>query len=1077
MNSLLKAVLLSAAVFVLVILGLVFFRQAEDKVSRDGTPEQADLVAKPSGETETPTLAPVPRREAVKLTVEVREKGGGRRLPGSRVLASRLTEGDRAGEQLYDSGSRKTTGLFEIELPPGVYNLRVSCMRYKGERRSVTLLEDTPQHVVFELGRGNSISGRILTRSGSPIAGARVLGLEELVSPDADLEDSLFVLMDLPTITGKAAATDISAEDGSYQLEGLELKTYVVRAVAAGYAPNEVEEVPAPRAEVNVVLAQGGSVTGVVKDDSGLGVEGATVSAFQDADGNNVFKSIMIKARPPLDTAVSDSAGGFQFDTLGPGIYNFRIQAKGYQTSEELKKRVSDGASLSFIVKLGSVLRGFVTGPDGEPVPGAKVRATRTDGPAQRGMELVSLQFDKDSLETDEQGEFVLDTLGQGTYTVLCWHTEEDYATLQHNDVHVRPGMDPLNLKLDRGGRIHGTVLDASTGEPVTGARISTNDVAELRKDDFSQEDGSYLLRGLATRSLLVHVNAPGYSTNQRRVKVQKEQELEENFELTPTGIVSGRVVNAAGDPVSGARVMAKTEEPSSPTLATDLTDHDGSFSLKGVDSGESRWIRVKKSQYLESHSAVFDVAPSQTINIGTIKLELGATLKGTVLGAGGKGVPDCRVIVAFEGETDLQYGGNPSSHTNSRGEFTIGGLESGTLDLVVKASHFIEKHVKGIQVVEGQELTLEPIHLEQGNSVSGTVVDTQGEPVANAEVVARDYSAGAKELRTSSATDGTFTVENILAQDLVELTVTHENFGTYSDESVSAVASGLEIVLKEHARLRGVVFAPDGKTVPSFAVDPQEPEDSRHARKKLKPQTFSPPDGAFEYTGLPGGVYTISIRSPEYAAVTIPNVTVEEGQTLDLGAVTLVTGGIVNGVVVDSRNGAPLGGASVKIVQGSTRFMKDENSPPGSYAPQQETDNNGRFSFARLKGGNLSLRVSHPGYVTRRIPRVNPDSASAAQNLTLELDQSGEISGVVVDSTGKARVSMSVFLMGGGRRGKNQRTQTDRQGRFRFSEVGAGTFSVKAHKFGSSGAANVYAEISVQMAAGQKKEVKLQLQ
>lgn len=1078
MNSLLKAFLLSASVFVLVILGILFFRPAEEKVSFDETPEKTPPAAEPSGKepgSETPTLTVLPRRGTVKLTVEVLQKGSGRRLPGSRVLVSRRDKQDASGQPLYDSGSRKTTGLFQIDLPPGGYDIRVSCLRYKGDSRSVKLLAKAPQRIAFELGRGNSISGRILTPSGRPIAGARVLGLEELVDPNADLEETLLDLMtfyDKFDPKDRATATDISAEDGSYQLAGLELKTYTVRAVAAGHTPNEVEEVPAPRGEVNVVLAQGSSTTGVVQDHSGLGVEGATVSAFQALESSNVFKVIQGKTRPPVDTSASDPDGHFQFDTLGPGLYHFRIEAEGYQPSEELNKRVADGTSLAFTLKPGLVLRGFVSGPDNEPVAGARVRASMTGKPARRGSEQISLQSEKGHLVTDEQGEFLFDTLAQGIYTVLCWHAEEDYATLRHNDVHVRTGMDPLNLKLLRGGRMRGTVLDAFTGEAIAGARISTNDVAELQKDDFSQADGSFLLRGLATSALQVHVNAPGYSSETRKAQVGKDREIEANFELTPTGVVSGRVINGAGDPIDGARVMAKTDDPSSPTLAMDLTDPDGNFSLKGIRAGEGRWIRAKKPQYLEGNSDVFDIAPSENLDIGTLRLALGASLKGIILGDGGKGVPNCKVIVAFEGETDLQYGGNPSGHTNSEGEFTIGGLEGGRVDLVIQAAHFIEKHIEGVQVVEGQQFTLDPIHLEQGNSVTGRVVDTRGKPVANAEVVARDYSQGAKELRTSSAADGTFKVENILSNDLVELTVDHKDFGSYSDENVSADASDLEIVLKEYGRLRGMVFDSNRIVLPSFVVEPQEPEDSRDARKKLKQQSFSSSDGAFEYTGVPGGLYTIAIRAPKCAAVIIQNVTVEEGKTLDLGEITLTPDGIVSGTVIDSRSGAPLPGARVKIVQGLTRFKKDA----GSTATEQQTDDRGGFDFSGLKGGNLTLRVSHPGYVTHRVKKVNPGSAAVAQNITVELDQSGEISGVVVDTEGQAKVSMSVFLMGS-RQGRNQRTQTDRQGRFSFFGVGAGTFAVKAHKFGSSGTASVHAEISVDMAPGQIKEVELQVQ
>jgi len=606
MNSFLRALLLSM-VLSLAVLGIVFL----------------------SPESQAPTVADVPRRDVVKLTVEVLEKNRGRRLEGSRIWVSRLTEGDRVGKQIYDSGSGKTTGLFEIELPPGAYKVRVSCRRYEGKSRSVTLPEDTPQRVVFELAPWNSISGRILTRSGSPISGARVMGLEELVSPDADLEDQISELMCPLYRTGTTVMEAVSAEDGSYQLAGLEFKTYAVRVVAAGYAPSEVDRVPVPSAEVDVVLVQGGSVTGLVRDASGFGVAAASVKAYLQLDSQNVFKVMLSIVWPPVDTAVSDSVGRFRFDTLGPGIYNFRIGAKGYQTSEERKITVSDGASLSFTLKPGLVLRGFVTGPDSEPVPGAKVRVYIVGVPADRKRDHVAPE--RDILETNEQGEFVFDTLAQGNYTVLCWDTGADYATLRRNYVQVRRGMAPLSLKLARGEKIRGRVLDRATMKPIAGALISTYDVGfidvDLRKEAVSKEDGSFFLRGLAMppRPLRIRVDAADYATGRRRVKVQKNQESEEVFQLAPTGVVAGRVIDLNGKPVAGARVTASdTREFSGieSSFSTDLTGHDGSFSLSGVHAGKSHWIRVKKCQYVGSQSAVFQLEPFQRIDIGAITVE-----------------------------------------------------------------------------------------------------------------------------------------------------------------------------------------------------------------------------------------------------------------------------------------------------------------------------------------------------------------------------------------------------------------------------------------------------------------------
>ena len=101
MSSLAKAAAISAAVFLVIILVAVFF------ISRSGRkpPEVADKtgVLKEGQESPRPEAA-APRgkeftaplsREAVKVTIEVLEKGRKRKLPGSRAMVHKATDGDR----------------------------------------------------------------------------------------------------------------------------------------------------------------------------------------------------------------------------------------------------------------------------------------------------------------------------------------------------------------------------------------------------------------------------------------------------------------------------------------------------------------------------------------------------------------------------------------------------------------------------------------------------------------------------------------------------------------------------------------------------------------------------------------------------------------------------------------------------------------------------------------------------------------------------------------------------------------------------------------------------------------------
>lgn len=1090
MSSLVKAAVLSAIVFVVLIVGALFLINSNKGPVRKG-PDLVDAPAEKPTVVEEKALvnsAPIERplsRDAVKVAVEIVEKGRKRKLQGSRVMVLKATDGDRTGDKVVE---KTGDGSFELDLEPGAYVARVSCPKFTGQKRLFTVIKDTPQALTFELERGNQISGHVYAKGGAPIGGARVLALRELHMPGADLEEILIGMIGIQEMTGKAAfaAEAITADDGSYSLDGLEVFAFTVRATAANHVPGEVAEIPAPRAGVDLYLEKGGEVGGVVLDTNGAAVGGASIHAYPFMESQDVFRIIMIKARPPIDIAESGPNGQFQFKTLGPGIYNFLVEGPGYQTGEFPKQRVAPGSTsdLTFKIKPGLPLKGIVLDPNGQPVAGAKIRSTLSSGGgAAPRKETINITFNEDNIVTNDQGEFMADTLEEGTYMLLCWHP--DYQTLRKTDVRVGPGSEELKLKLSHGGRIRGVVTESSTGKPIAGARLSANDMADLHKDAVTQEDGTFVLGGLggsgSGKTVTVNVNAGGFARLRKDVPIQDNREVEENFELQPTGLVSGRVVNSEGAAISGARVMAKRANEASSsveqTLANDITDRDGKFQLAGIEAGANTWVRVKRSEYLDGASESFELAASESVELPTIVLKLGGSIEGKVVGPDGNPLDGAMVTVTNEGETESEQSGNPQCPTTSRGEFIIHGLTSGSIDLVVKATHYLEKRVTGLIIEEGSKRGGVLVQMERGNAVAGVVTDAKGKAIAYAEVIAKDFSEGVKELRATTGNDGHFTVEGIISNATVELQVTHENYVAWSDPKVRVGASDVQVVLKEMGSLHGIVVTSDGKPVEvSFTVQAQNPA-MKDPRKQPKSQNFTSPDGSFDYKGVPAGTYSVQVKAPPFAVASIADVRVGDGEAVDLGTIELQAGGRVFGKVVAADTRQPVEGVRVQIAQGSSRFMSTGTATGGSAPnPIQTTGADGTFAFNGLKSGNLSLRITHEGYLSRKLDDVNPDDSSKSQDLVIELEQGGEISGTVYDSNATARAGIDVYLIGEDA-STNQTQRTDKAGLFHFQGVASGTFTLKAHKFGSAEGGQEQAEVSVEVSPGSSQSVDLQLE
>ncbi|MGQ9591181.1 MAG: carboxypeptidase regulatory-like domain-containing protein [Planctomycetota bacterium] len=1063
-----KAALFSAIVFCVlaaVVLYLLPSGGGPGRVAEEEEESQAGGASRGAEdvvEEAPPPLEPV-RRDEAQLTVEVLDAARKTRLRGSRVMVLRSQDASVAGRVEWESGSGGT-GLFEISLLPGAYVVQVQCPRYKGERRVVNVQEGVPQTVVFELDRGNSIRGRVLTTKGDPIPGARVAALEDLAAPDASIEETLMNFIRIQEMVDVTTAETVSATDGSYQLDGLEPRHYTVRAVAAGFAPNQVESVPAPRDRVDIYLNEGGNVAGRVTDRAGRPIANAEVAAYPEVESQNVFDVIMAKARPPVDSAKTDERGEFRLQTLGAGVYNFLVKARGYQPGRFMKKRISAGLpELDFALDPGCILRGIVKGPNEEPIARATVRATPVGGTGGRQLE-PKISFDEGSVKTDETGAFLLDDLEPGRYMVVCFH--DLYETRQLKD--VQPSLDgqEIEIRLGAGGRLKGKVIDSLTKAPVSGATVSVQDLGDLAKRDVTKEDGTFILGGLKAgpRAVSVSVVAKGYGRLRRDVTVRENAEVEEQFELVPAAVVLGTVVNSAGDPISGARVMARRGQPGNAidyTLGADFTDAEGRFAVRDVEAGPNTWVEVKHRDYIEARSEAFEVASNDETELQPIVLRLGGAVAGRVRGPDGTPATGCSITILYEGDTELvrQGGGlTPSGATNSQGEFEVKGLRAGVVSVVVKPVRLLEKRIDGVRVDEGARTMLE-VALEMGRVLAGRVVDGERNPVSGAEILVRDFGKGMKELRALSDQDGAFKVEGIASGGFVELTVSHADYGTYSDQKVPANSGDLEIVLKGLAAIRGTVVTPEGAAPESFVVQPQQSAPGLAVTKQLKAETYGTRDGSFEYRGLQPGSYTLQVRAPGYASTTIPDILLAEGEVKDLGAVELRPGGIVFGTVVDGASGAPVPGARVQIVQGSSRFVRPPGrasavAAEGEGSAVQMTDARGDFSFTGLKGGPLTLRVSHKDYVTKEFTDVNPDVIERSQNLTLSLDVGGEILGTVLDSRGAPKADMPVYLIAGGgsNPSQNQSGKTDRNGRFSFAGVAPGTYTVKAHRFGVPG-------------------------
>lgn len=177
----------------------------------------------------------------------------------------------------------------------------------------------------------------------------------------------------------------------------------------------------------------------------------------------------------------TDETGAFSVVLDGPGTYRFnfgRDWGKSLYFDREVPNQ--EAVRLEFELPTAS-LSGVITSSDGTPYADSRVYLSLDDNAEDDGADVSGNRI----AETDENGAFEFKDLPDGTYTLRAGGVEyweydrvgEADARLLHTGIEIKAEKEiaPLEIRLRRGGRMKGTVTDAS-GTPVPDARVQVLD-------------------------------------------------------------------------------------------------------------------------------------------------------------------------------------------------------------------------------------------------------------------------------------------------------------------------------------------------------------------------------------------------------------------------------------------------------------------------------------------------------------------------------------------------------------------------------------------------------------------------
>lgn len=457
-------------------------------------------------------------------------------------------------------------------------------------------------------------------------------------------------------------------------------------------------------------------------------------------------------------TAVSGPDGAFRIENVLPGRYRLFVERTGlldtdksHQRSEGRVLALSAGQevkNLNVHLHAAAVLRGHVTDEDGDPLPNAEVTVLRqTFVSGHRHWEQAGAE------RTNDLGEYRIANLPAGSVYVSVSPPPDFKSLIEAGGA----GADPHN----------------TTSAPTTSAPTSYQTTYYPGTTDRSQATPLQLHAG---------------------------DEFPINFSLTPGPSLSvqGSVVNLP--PRSSATIMLQSRDFRLILNGAEM-HKDGSFVIRDVSPGNYEIVATVDG------SAVPMMA-RQTLQVGSSNVEglrLAPQPGGTVRGHlrvegkndGRDGAPRSDfertflLLESTEGEDDegVLGGGKFTNlaHVAPDGSFAWGDVPPGNYyvqivrDAGANGDWFMKTSLAGGRDVNdsginvnGGTVALDLVASTNGGMVEGTITDHQGQPVANAVVVAvpetRMRARMDRYRKTQSDQNGRFQLQGIRPGDYTVL-------------------------------------------------------------------------------------------------------------------------------------------------------------------------------------------------------------------------------------------------------------------------------------------------------------------
>lgn len=605
---------------------------------------------------------------------------------------------------------------------------------------------------------------------------------------------------------------------------------------------------PTGSREATIRLLPEASIAGVVEDESGAGVAGATVTT----DLSGFLRLLVARTGRPDPgeeasfSATTDGHGAFRLERLPIGRYDLRVMAPG--RAERLVPGVVapvDGVRLT--MWRGHSVPVTVTWFGGKPP--TEVRVT-TDPPDAA----VTLVPDGGSAEG------VLAGLPEGRLRIVA--SAEGYAP-QVEEVEIVAGRNPPEARLRLGGGLHvrGEVRDSLHRRPLPGARIEVRPwswsalpadapVLTLLADDR----GKYETR-LPEGAWWIVASAPGCRIRSFGLDLDRRGASNADIELVPVKTVAGTVRSEDGVPVPEARVVLRPtpegETPDERLVRTATADADGTFRFEeSLPSASFSLVATAPDGRTGRRDGVEYPEWKETRRVDIVVKSAGrGGVRGRLLNE--REEPVARALILLPGRTEV---------ADADGRFAIDDVPSGRRAGWILAAGHPPRPLSVDFPAEGVADLGEIVLPWSDPTVWGRAKATDGAPFGGARVRLLDPRTGETVAETLTRPDGVFGVAWPLPRD-AEAILAVTAPGRVADPrrgGFDSLGRGSDFVLSAPGRLRGRVRLKENAI--RLRVTLSEVETNRVSRRDVRLDRRS----EFLLRDVAPGRYRV-VMEPEY--------------------------------------------------------------------------------------------------------------------------------------------------------------------------------------------------------------------